>query len=123
MLERSTSFAAMTLTLVLCAPVALGEEEEKKLVKSGSFEVENVRVSFMGSAAYSTGRLEYRGKSRKFKVVGLGIGGIGVSKTRAWGGVYNLKKLDELPVRVHVSSTTELETSLMIAPPSLSAWF
>ena len=56
---------------------------------------DEMRVSFMGSAAYSTGRLEYRGKSRKFKVVGLGIGGIGVIKTRAWGGVYNLKKLDD----------------------------
>jgi len=97
MLERSTSLVAIVLTLVVGSAAALAEEEEeeKKLVKSGSFEVENVRASFMGSAGFSTGKLEYAGKSRKFKVVGLGIGGIGVSRTRAWGGVYNMKKLED----------------------------
>jgi hypothetical protein len=62
-------------------------------VKSGTVEIEQVQVAFIGSGNVGGGTLHFQGKSYRFTVGGLGIGGFGVSKMQATGDVYNLKEL------------------------------
>jgi hypothetical protein len=62
---------------------------------SGSVNIHQVQVAFIGSGAVGGGTLYYRGHSYPFKLGGLGIGGIGVSTLDATGGVYNLRRLQD----------------------------
>ena len=62
-------------------------------VKSGTVEIEQVQVAFISSGNVGGGTLNFQGKSYRFTVGGLGIGGFGVSKMQATGEVYNLKEL------------------------------
>jgi hypothetical protein len=62
---------------------------------SGSVNIHQVQVAFIGSGAVGGGTLHYRGRSYSFKLGGLGIGGIGVSTLDATGSVYNLRRLQD----------------------------
>lgn len=66
-------------------------------VKSGTVNIEQVQVAFFGSGNVGSGTLHYEGKSYRFSVGGLGVGGFGVSKMEAYGDVYNLKTLRQFP--------------------------
>src|SRR5262249_10868321 len=60
---------------------------------SGSVSIHQVQVAFIGSGAAGGGTLYYGGRSYPFKLGGLGIGGIGISRLDATGSVYNLRRL------------------------------
>jgi hypothetical protein len=66
-------------------------------VKSGTVEIEQVQIAFIGSANLGGGTLNFQGKSYRFTVGGLGVGGFGASKMQATGEVYNLKELSQFP--------------------------
>lgn len=83
---------AVTLTtfvLVLAIPAAAED------VKSGTLAMSSWKVAFIGSGGQSKGVLNYGGKSRKFKMTGIGYGGVGVSTSQATGVVYNMKSADD----------------------------
>jgi hypothetical protein len=69
-------------------PMAVNADE--KMVSAGTVEIEQTRISFIGSATGGGGVLHFRGRDYPFKVGGLGIGGIGITKLKAVGTVYNL---------------------------------
>jgi len=77
--------------LAVPAPVAWAD------VKSGTVEIEQVQVAFIGSGNVGGGTLHFAGRSYRFSVGGLGVGGFGVSKMQAYGDVYNLKELRQFP--------------------------
>ena len=62
---------------------------------SGSVNIHQVQVAFIGSGAVGGGTLYYGRRSYPFKLGGLGIGGIGVSTLDAAGSVYNLRRLQD----------------------------
>lgn len=66
-------------------------------VKSGTVDIEQVQVAFIGSGGVGGGTLHYGGRSYRFSIGGLGIGGFGVSRMEATGTVYNLHRLDQFP--------------------------
>ena len=66
-------------------------------VKTGTVEIEQVQVAFIGSGNLGGGSLHFQGKSYRFSIGGLGVGGFGISKMTATGDVYNLKELREFP--------------------------
>jgi hypothetical protein len=66
-------------------------------VKSGTVEIEQVQIAFIGSANLGGGTLHFQGKSYRFTVGGLGVGGFGASKMQATGDVFNLKELSQFP--------------------------
>ncbi len=68
-----------------------------ELKQSGTVEIEQVQIAFLYSGNLGGGRLHYQGKTYKFTIGGLGIGGIGVSKIEATGEVYNLNNLSDFP--------------------------
>ena len=62
---------------------------------SGSVNIHQVQVAFIGSGAVGGGTLYFHGRRYPFKLGGLGIGGIGVSTLDASGSVYNLRRLQD----------------------------
>ena len=66
-------------------------------VKTGTVEIEQVQVAFIGSGNLGGGTLQFQGRSHRFTVGGLGVGGFGVSKMQATGDVYNMKELRQFP--------------------------
>ena len=63
---------------------------------SGRLEMEEVEISLLVSAGWGHGTLFYEGNHR-FKLKGLGVGGLGVSKLEAYGNVFSLTKLSDFP--------------------------
>jgi hypothetical protein len=64
-------------------------------VPSGTVQISQTQIAFIGSGNLGGGRLNFGGKSYPFTIGGLGIGGFGFSKIEATGTVYNLKSLDQ----------------------------
>ncbi len=62
---------------------------------SGSVNIHQVQVAFIGSGAMGGGTLYFQGRSYPFKLGGLGIGGFGISTIDAVGSVYNLRRLQD----------------------------
>jgi hypothetical protein len=93
---RSRTLTLMTVATAVAVigaatPVVAGDD----LVKSGTLTLKGWKVAFIGSAGQSKGQLSFQGKTRKFKMTGLGIGGVGISTSEATGVVYNLKTIDD----------------------------
>jgi hypothetical protein len=77
----------------LAAPPVLAQGK----VKAGTVEIEQVQVAFIGSGNVGGGTLQFRGRSYRFSVGGLGVGGFGVSKMEATGDVYDMTELRQFP--------------------------
>lgn len=57
---------------------------------SGTVEIDEVQVAFLVSGNLGGGTLHFKGKSYRFQIGGLGVGGIGASSIKATGKVYDL---------------------------------
>lgn len=62
---------------------------------SGSVNIHQVQIAFIGSGTTGGGTLYFHGRAYPFKLGGLGIGGIGISTIDAVGTVYNLYRLGD----------------------------
>ena len=80
--------------VTLAAGPALAQQHR---VLSGTVSIEQMTVAFIGSGGLGGGTLHYRGKSYRFTIGGLGLGGFGISKLEASGDVYNLHELGQFP--------------------------
>jgi hypothetical protein len=86
-----TALAAGMILLFTSSTIALGQNSKP----SGTVTIHQVQVAFIGSGTSGGGTLRFRGKNYSFKLGGLGIGGIGVSRIDASGTVYNLNRLQD----------------------------
>jgi hypothetical protein len=86
-----TEFAAGMMVLSILSAGAAGQNAHP----SGSVTIHQVQVAFIGSGTGGGGTLNFRGRNYSFKLGGLGIGGIGVSRLDATGSVYNLTRLED----------------------------
>ena len=91
--RRLVQAGALMLPAVALGRAASAQER----VKSGTVEIEQVQVAFIGSGNVGGGTLHFQGKSYRFTVGGLGVGGFGVSKMQAYGDVFNLRELRQFP--------------------------
>ena len=91
------SLAILAAIGLVFGAALLGRGFAEDLKESGTVEMEQVQIAFIGSGNVGGGTLHYEGKSYDFEVGGLGIGGIGVSKFEAKGTVYNLSELAYFP--------------------------
>ena len=87
-------FAGLLLTLVVESGNSSFAED---LTKSGTVRIQQTQVAFIGSANLGSGTLNFGGRSVRFKIGGLGVGGFGISKITATGNVYNLWDLAYFP--------------------------
>ena len=86
------------LAVVLVVALALvwslaAVAEEKKPDATLKFSEGSVAVGVGWS--WGKGSLNYKGKEHAFKVKGLSVGEIGITKAEATGRVFNLKKLED----------------------------
>jgi hypothetical protein len=87
--------AALALLSAICASPAHAQNAPPAR-PSGSITISQVQVAFIGSGAVGGGTLNYRGRAYPFKLGGLGIGGVGVSRLEASGTVYNLRSPQDI---------------------------
>ncbi len=88
---------AAVAIIVGAAPARPAAADDLK--KSGTVQIEQVQIAFIGSGNLGGGKLQFAGRSYDFTIGGLGIGGFGVSKITATGEVYNLANLSHFPGR------------------------
>jgi hypothetical protein len=86
-----TALAASMILLFMSSTIVLGQNSRP----SGTVSIHQVQVAFIGSGTSGGGTLRFGGRNYSFKLGGLGIGGIGVSRIDASGTVYNLNRLQD----------------------------
>jgi len=72
------------------APAAAQNEKP-----SGTLEIQQVQVAFLWSVNLGGGSLQYKGRTYKFTIGGLGIGGIGASSINATGEVFDMTDVSQ----------------------------
>src|SRR5271169_2277523 len=96
--EHWTSYTrrlALAIVVLGAWPIAAFAQSAAPPRPSGSVNIHQVQVAFIGSGAVGGGTLYFRGHRYPFKLGGLGIGGFGVSTLDATGSVYNLRNLQD----------------------------
>lgn len=83
--------ALLGAALAFAAPAATA----KDLVKAGTIAIDETQFGFLVGGSTGGGTLYYKGKSYPFKIGGLSVGNIGVSKVKATGTVYNMTNLSQ----------------------------
>ena len=68
---------------------------EEKLPWDGMVELSAGSIAAGLGFSWGGGTLRFQGKDYPFKVDGLSVGSVGISKASAWGRVYNLKKVED----------------------------
>lgn len=96
-MSKATSRRRLLVGASAGAALAALPAQAQQRVKSGTVDIEQVQVAFIGSGGIGGGTLHYQGRSYRFSIGGLGIGGFGVSKLQATGDVFNLHRLDQFP--------------------------
>jgi hypothetical protein len=91
--DRFTRGLAVGLMVLLTASGAAMAQNAPPPQPSGSVNIHQVQIAFIGSGTTGGGTLYFRGQAYPFKLGGLGIGGIGISTIDATGTVYNLYRL------------------------------
>jgi hypothetical protein len=86
--------AALFCAASVFAQSAIAQEAPTE-APSAHLKIEQIQVAFIGSGAVGGGTLDFQGKTYKFSVKGLGVGGFGASRLSATGEVYGLKKLED----------------------------
>ena len=93
-LKLATTAALIAGALALLVPASTARADQPHRV-TGKVSIQQVQIAMIGSGAAGKGRLTFRGKTYPFKVVGLGVGGVGISKLTATGDVYDLYRLSD----------------------------
>jgi hypothetical protein len=93
-ISRRLTLAAALLALGACSSsVKVGPAAVAGLPVSGTVEMSQVQVAYIGSGGGGSGTLWFQGQAYPFTVAGLGIGGLGVSTIEANGEVYKLSNV------------------------------
>jgi hypothetical protein len=92
-----TALPALGLLAGCSASGKVGSDAIAGLQPDGTVEMNQIQAAFIGSAGGGSGTLYYQGRSYRFNVGGLGVGGIGASTLDADGEVYKLPNLAAFP--------------------------
>lgn len=89
-------FFAMMVVLGMVATLAgLALAAEKKKTPDATLTLSKGQVAVGIGWSWGEGVLAFKGKHYPFKVEGLSVGDVGITKAEAEGKVYNLKKLED----------------------------
>lgn len=70
---------------------------ESKPAPSATIDIDETQVALLIGGNFGGGTLNFGGRSYKFTIGGLGVGGLGVSRIQAYGHAYNLKEIWQFP--------------------------
>jgi hypothetical protein len=91
-MKRLAMFAAVTMTLFLClSGLAVAQDKTPDATLTMSEGQVAVGIGY----SWGKGVLDYKGQKYNFKVKGLSVVDIGITKATSSGKVYNLKKLED----------------------------
>ena len=91
-MKRFALFTVITMTLFVCLS-GLAMAQDKKV--DATLTMSEGQVAFGIGFNWGKGVLNYQGKEYPFKVKGLSVVDIGITKATSSGKVYNLKKLED----------------------------
>ena len=92
-MRKATLCAASALLLAMSFWLgsAVRAEEKPKLVKAGTVQIEEFEAGIgISDAVWGHGTVEALGQKKRFRLSGIGAGGVGGAKISAEGTVYNL---------------------------------
>ena len=87
-MKHSLVFAALAAFAVATPGFAA-----EPLKQVGTITISDTQVGFLVGGSLGGGTLTFKGKTHKFKIGGLALGNVGISKTSATGEVYNMTDL------------------------------
>jgi hypothetical protein len=91
-MKRFALFTVITMTLCLCLS-GLAIAQDKKVDATLTMSEGQVAVGI--GYSWGKGVLTYQGKEYPFKVKGISVVDIGITKATSSGKVYNLKKIED----------------------------
>ena len=91
-MKRFALFTVITMTLFLCLS-GLAIAQDKK--PDATLAMSEGQVAVGIGYSWGKGVLDYQGKKYNFKVKGLSVVDVGITKATSSGKVYNLKKLED----------------------------
>ena len=91
MMKRSMAMVMVLAMALLFSGLAFAEEKKPDATLTLSEGSVAVGIGW----SWGKGVLTYQGKSLPFKVKGLSVGEVGITKAEAKGRVFNLKKLED----------------------------
>ena len=97
MVRNACLVLAVLLPAACQSSVQVGPQAVAGLTPSGTVNMDEVQVAYIGSGGGGSGTLYYQGQAYPFAVGGLGVGGIGASTISAQGEVYKLNSLSMFP--------------------------
>jgi hypothetical protein len=92
-MKRLAMFTAVTLTVFLCLS-GLAVAQDKK-VPDATLMMSEGQVAFGIGFSWGKGVLTFQGKEYPFKVSGLSVVDVGITKATSSGKVFNLKKIED----------------------------
>ena len=92
MSRRPTAWMAIVGVVAVLSGAALAQAPKKA---DGTVKLTEGAVAAGIGWTWGRGTLTYKGKTQKFKVEGLSVGEVGVTKAEASGNVFNLKNLED----------------------------
>lgn len=84
---------AVLFTVLLCSS-AFAQESPPP---SGFVTIDEYELAYIFNGQMGGGKLDFQGNTYKFKLGGVGVGGIGASHITASGEVYNLNEVWQFP--------------------------
>ena len=96
MLSRAAGGFALAALMALggCqSSVQIGPDAIAGLTPSGTVDMNEIQVAYIGSGGGGGGTLFFNGAAYPFTIAGLGVGGIGASTISAEGEVYKLNSV------------------------------
>jgi len=91
-MKRLAMFTAITMTLFVCLS-GLAMAQDKKV--DATLTMSEGQVALGIGYSWGKGVLTFQGKEYPFKVKGISVVDIGITKATSMGKVYNLKKLED----------------------------
>ena len=91
-MKRLAMFTVITMTLFLCLS-GLAVAQDK--TPDATLTMSEGQVALGIGYSWGKGVLTYQGKEYPFKVKGISVVDIGITKATSMGKVYNLKKLED----------------------------
>jgi opacity protein-like surface antigen len=90
---KHRSIATVVVAALICLSTSAVAADKK--TPDGTVKLSEGSVAAGIGWSWGHGTLTYQGKTYKFKIEGLSIGEVGMTKGEATGNVYDLKSLDD----------------------------
>ncbi len=100
--KRCLLLAAPAVILAGCAtepdataPAPAAAAPAPPALPDAQVELRNWRLGFVGQVAWGEGTLIQGTERRRFRIRGVGAGGVGMARIRADGDVFNLRRMED----------------------------